>query len=479
MSLLSNPPTLSDTHILNLFNLSHDRVDAIDIHHDAGTLVATIQLIRQEECCPTCNFPTTSIKGYTNKTIIHSISTQVPCLIQYRARRYLCPACRKTFYEKNPFSHKNMKLSAATVYAILNELKQPTETFSTVATRYHVSPTTAAYIFDAHVMVARRKLPLCICIDEVYAFSSSDSDYVCVLVDFISKKTIDLLPSRKKVELNKYFSWIPLEERKEVEMISCDMWETYRDMTHRWFPNAKVCVDRFHVMQETLRRVDSIRKETMNRIKPSKNKAIRDMDIQEHDAYERAAKNYYLLKKFHWLLFKNEAHMTKKDETTGKIVSLMDPNYPKQYNRRMQRYLNLYDIYNLLLEIEPKLSIAMRFKARLDEFYENCTYETAEKELTEIIDECIHSDMNILIDLSKTLRRWKKEIINSFLLVKGTKKRPSNGIIENRNKIIKQLKNNANGFKNWSRFRNRALYVLNDDVNFSLNPTTENKKGRI
>ena len=44
----------------------------------------------------------------------------------------------------------------------------------------------------------------------------------------------------------------------------------------------------------------------------------------------------------------------------------------------------------------------------------------------------------------------------------------NNAIIENRNKTIKQLKNNGNGYTNWERFRNHNLYVLNDDVNYRI-----------
>ena len=49
-------------------------------------------------------------------------------------------------------------------------------------------------------------------------------------------------------------------------------------------------------------------------------------------------------------------------------------------------------------------------------------------------------------------------------------KKVNNAIIENRNKIIKCIKNNANGYTNWSRFRNRVMYVLDPNTTFSLEP---------
>ena len=75
------------------------------------------------------------------------------------------------------------------------------------------------------------------------------------------------------------------------------------------------------------------------------------------------------------------------------------------------------------------------------------------------------------------------KIINSFTIV-GTEykveaykgqvvvcnKKVNNAIIENRNKIIECIKNNANGYTNWSRFCNRVMYVLDPNATFSLEP---------
>ena len=58
------------------------------------------------------------------------------------------------------------------------------------------------------------------------------------MMDYETMDIIDVLPSRKKADLDAYFQKIPLREREEVQIVSSDMWNTYRDMTHRWFPKA-------------------------------------------------------------------------------------------------------------------------------------------------------------------------------------------------------------------------------------------------
>ena len=51
----------------------------------------------------------------------------------------------------------------------------------------------------------------------------------------------------------------------------------------------------------------------------------------------------------------------------------------------------------------------------------------------------------------------------------------TNTLIGNRNKAIKLLKHNSNGYTNWDRFRNRVLFVLNDDVSINISKKVINK----
>ena len=55
-------------------------------------------------------------------------------------------------------------------------------------------------------------------------------------------------------------------------------------------------------------------------------------------------------------------------------------------------------------------------------------------------------------------------------------KKMNNAIIENRNSIIKCIKKNANGYTNWTRFRNRVLYVLDRNSSYSMYPMKKEKK---
>ena len=82
-----------------------------------------------------------------------------------------------------------------------------------------------------------------------------------------------------------------------------------------------------------------------------------------------------------------------------------------------------------------------------------------ERMIEELIEGFLHSDSHPMIEFGNTLTVWKEEILNSFISYKGN--RLSNGKIENKNKYVKKIKDIANGYSNFRRFRNRIMYSEN------------------
>lgn len=447
-----------EAFVLQLFNLDNTDVQSVNYRKINDMAYVDIKLTPQPICCPECGYNSPKVKSYVSKKINHSVLNDRSCTIAYHARRYVCPLCKRTFYESNPFVFNSMKISSLTVYNVLSDLKDFNETFSSVARRHHISPTSAASIFDSHIKISRAPLPSHINFDEVYAFRSKDSKYVCVLLDYLSQKPIDVLPSRQKQYLIDYFYKIPLEERKKVKYVCFDMWETYRDVAKLMFPNSIASVDRFHIMQDLHRRLDRIR-------------------IRVMKGYQKGSDGYYLLKNFNWILF-------KRDD------SLLDPNNEKKYNYHFRSFLNYYDISLKLQDVHPDLKASWILKDAVVDFYDHASYENAGTRLNKIIQSFLSSNIEEMAQFGYTMMKWKNEIINSFLIVGQSykvdhdtgeviinNKKMNNGIIENRNKIIKCIKHNSNGYTNWVRFRNRLLYVLDPDSTFHLYPIqSEDKK---
>lgn len=450
--------TSENQFILDLFNLDQKDVKSIRFSKIADNYSQIdVTLEPHYPQCPECGFNKPKIKNYVPKKINHSVLDNRKTVILYNARRYVCPICGRTYYELNPFVFRSMKISADVVMNVLQELKDFNETFSSVARRYNISPTSVCSIFDQHVQLSRTKLPEVLSVDEVYAFRSPSSKYVCMFLDFVTQEPVDVLPSRRYDDLYSYFGKIPEEERRNVKLLCSDMYDTYRSIASSCFPDCRVAVDYFHLSQEFHRKMNDVR--------------IRIMKGCSKDS-----NNYYLLKKFNWMLFKNGDEKDKQGE-------IFDPNREKIYNRHYKTYLNLYDIREYLLNVDQELTEAYNLKLELTEFYKTNTYESAKLNINDFIQKFHKSSVVEMNMFGRTLVKWKEEIINSFIIVKYDYKidkdtghvvvhnrKINNSIIENRNKIIKNIKHNANGYSNWFRFRNRLLYVLRPGATFHLEP---------
>jgi transposase len=458
--------------ILSLFNLESEDIQDIGYMNTNNMAIVQISLRANYPPCPDCGNEDVKIKGYEVKKINHSILTDRKCLLHYKARRYVCPVCKHTYYEHNPFVFSSMRISALTVQNVLKDLKKQTETFTSVGQRYNISPTSAASIFDQHVSLPRLPLPEYMSIDEVYAFhhKGEDSKYVFMMIDFKTGNPIDILPSRKLEYLRSYYLSIPEEERKNVKMVATDMYKEYRTLVREMFRSAVHTVDHFHTIQELTRKTDKVRIRVMKSVP----KYIKNSSSLTPE--------YYLLKKFYWLIFK------RADALDSDKKLLFDVNRERRMNTKLQRMLNFYDIRNLIEGIHPDLEAAWRLKDEVIDFYDENTVETAEKALDELIRKFFRSGIPEMIEYGKTLRNWKQEIINSFIVVNyrykvdketgqvvSSEQKLNTHMSENRNSIIKTLKKSSNGYTNWPRFRNRCLYVLRSDAKPMLNPIPQKK----
>ena len=82
--------------------------------------------------------------------------------------------------------------------------------------------------------------------------------------------------------------------------------------------------------------------------------------------------------------------------------------------------------------------------------------------LNELIIKFHNSNINEYHKSYKLLKNWRQEIINSFHRI--NRHVISNGAMEHANRDIKTIIRHAYGFKNFSRLRNRIMYVKNDDA---------------
>ena len=438
---------------IKLLNLEDVNIDLTKSHVDKvnGKLVCTIVLINDTNCCENCGSININVKDYYIKKITHSISTNQPCILNYKARRFRCKDCGKTFLEHNPFCQKDEKLSLYTVIKILEKLRSHTATFTSVAKDLNVSIQTVVNDFDNYINGSRLPFDEVICIDEIYTNKLTSKKYSCVVMNFKTKQVIDIYPSRLKYDLEDNFMRIPLEERKRVKYVIMDMWETYKQVCLGVFPNAIIAVDSFHVIKHLNLAIDMIRLKVMRKYDKG------------HSKLENAEMYYYMLKKFHYFFNKNFDDI---------------PDLLKVH--KVNSTWDKYEIRRYLLSIDPDLAYAYNLKQEYQEFNFTANHETCDKELNKLINDFRSSHLKEFQEFGKLLYHWRTEIKNSFIRVnvrikdkKGNyiiiKKRLSNGPMEGCNSRIKCLIKNANGYKNFDRFRKRVFFSINKNTPIKSN----------
>jgi len=68
---------------------------------------------------------------------------------------------------------------------------------------------------------------------------------------------------RKTASLAAYYEQLTAEQKSALQAVAMDMWEPYIGATRDGLPNGdeKIVFDRFHIMREMTKAVDTVRKQ--------------------------------------------------------------------------------------------------------------------------------------------------------------------------------------------------------------------------
>ena len=120
-----------------------------------------------------------------------------------------------------------------------------------------------------------------ISIDEV-SQRKGHGDFVTVVSDIDLGELLEVIDSHKQEEIIAILKQQPLEEREKVEEVSVDMWGGFPKVVKEVFLNAKIVIDRFHVMQPVIKELNQLRKSTGIKIKGSRFILLRNnIDLTE------------------------------------------------------------------------------------------------------------------------------------------------------------------------------------------------------
>ncbi|VQB12089.1 transposase [Streptococcus pneumoniae] len=245
--------------------------------------------------------------------------------------------------------------------------------------------------------------------------------------DFDKLNIITVLEGRTQAVIRDHFLKYDRAVRCQVKIITMDMFSPYYDLAKqlrfqisrlrlKQSPNAKIVLDCFHIVQHLSRAMSRVRVQIMNQFhrKSHEYKAIkRYWKLIQQDSRKLSDKRFYRP------TFR--MHLTNK-EILNKLLS---------YSKDLKHH---YQLYQLLL---------FHFQNKEPEKFFG------------LIEDNLKQVHPIFQTVFKTFLKDKEKIINALQL------HYSNAKLEATNNLIKLIKRNAFGFRNFENFKKRIFIALN------------------
>ena len=115
----------------------------------------------------------------------------------------------------------------------------------------------------------RFETPRILGIDELYL----NKRYRCILTNIEERTLLDLLATRRQDVVTNYL--MKLKDRQKVEIVSMDMWNPYRAAVKAVLPQARIVVDKFHVVRMANDALERVRKGLRKELKPSQSRTLK------------------------------------------------------------------------------------------------------------------------------------------------------------------------------------------------------------
>lgn len=394
--------------------------------------------------CPICLKYTSSVHDKLKPMQIKYLKmAEQKTIIKLIKRRFICHNCKKKITEELDINKYKSNISNQLEIKVRKDLLNYNLSITYIAQENNISDVEVRNILlDAMANYPDnvKILPEVISIDE-FAAHTSYGKYALIINDPIKKRTIDILPNRRKNYLISYFTKV--ENRNNVKYVIGDMYETYLIVTKVMFKNAKYVVDRFHYIRYIMDALDDIR-----------------IRIQKKYGYNT----------IEYRILKNKKNISLLRNRATDINWYV---YVKRYEKGRTIYKMPKMILKEMLEISDELDRGYDLKELFLDIVNNSTYENAQTDILVWIDLCKNSNIPEMIEASKTIENWLEYIVNSFI-----DKRYSNGYTEGLNNKIKVIKRNAFGYKNFDFFRLRLLYILDGKLSGKSNKNRKKQKSK-
>lgn len=392
------------THLLDLPHFVVIGYSVEEVANEQDIVHLFCELTLEAGICPCCQTVSTTIKQYKDRCVRDCDIWGKRTFLHFHCRRFVCPECGLCFTEKLAGigwrRRQTYRFEQAVYRHCLRSSRKET------AAHFHLSQSTVEGIFKKGAKQYCSQLSWqrvrVLGLDEI-ALKKRHKQYVLVLSDLERRCVLAVLPNREQKTLCLWLKTLTPGERKQIRVVSMDMWRPYRAFVQKELPQAQIVADRFHVMKN---------------LNDQLTKARRQIQRQA-DAEAKTA-----LKGTRWLLVRNRDTLTAEQEQQLSTALAADTDLRQAY----------------LLKEEFRL-IFERINDR----------ERASRFLMAWIFKVQQTHNKYLLAFVKTLQNWWSEILNYF------DERITNGFVEGMNRAIRSIIWRAYGFRNFENFKLQIL----------------------
>lgn len=336
-----------------------------------------------------------------------------PSLIRLKKRRFQCKNCRKVTVSETSLVQKNCQISEPLRQKVAQALVNR-QALTHIAQDLAISTSTVHRKLKEFTFKEDfSRLPEILSIDE---FSYQKGKLAFIAQDFETKKIITILENRTQITIRNHFFRYSKEARNSVKVVTVDMSGSYIPMIPKFFPKAKIVIDRFHIVQHMSR-------------------ALNHTCIQLMTQFDKKSLEYRALKYYWKSVLKDSRKLSLnsfRSRTFGETLT------PKEC---------LTEIFHLVPELKGYYDLYQLLLFHLQE--KNADY------FFDLIEEALPHLNQTFKTALRTILHHKQHVINAIELPY------SNAKLEATNKLIKDIKRNAFGFRNFDNFKKRIFIALN------------------
>jgi len=350
-------------------------------------------------CCKYCQSNGLKIKATHCRTVKHTRQGNQVMTLYLQVPKYYCQPCKRYF--RHSFAGIRPRYRASEAYRLeVFEAHDGGVTQRKLSRTHQISPATVERWYQHHIGLRRSErlnnaFPRILGIDE--HFFTRKKGYATTFVDLKNHKVFDVRLGRSEPGLRRYLRSI--KGRDKVQVVVMDLSETYRNIARRYFPNAIIVADRFHVVRLI-------------------NQHFLKVWQQHHPEGRKNRGLLSLMRRHQWRL-SAEQH-----------TNLM--NYLADFPVLQALYLAKQKLIRFVL---LKTLKARRAKTKLPGFLE-------------LLEQMQGSPLRAL---AKTLKSWIEPIVAMWRFSK------SNGITEGFHNKMEMMSRRAYGFRNFENYRLRVL----------------------